>query len=205
MTTMDRRTYLKLMGGALAADALLPRSQSLTWAQVVGTSSDQVGLFLGLSAVLTGVPSGELDVDLALEYIDRLESKAPGVLGPLLAKFAKLQEEAKGDPRRLVELVEREIWKPHCPTISIGGSEVCDLAADPECCIARDIPLLWYTSALMEVTNLEVPATQFVYGSAAAYLGALAWKVGEGHPQGQCGGTYGYWSTKPGTTHKTSG
>lgn len=201
--SLNRRQCLQLLGVTTAA-TLLPRP-SLSWAETVSTSAGEVGLFLGLSSVLTGLPRAELDVDLALEYMDRLESRAPGVLPILLAEFAVIVKEARGDRERLVELVEERIWKPDCPKIDVGGSEVCDLAAHPECCLARDIPLLWYTSALMVTTDLVVPSTQFEYGSARAYIGAFAWKVGEGHPQAQCGGTYGYWSTKPGEPHETSG
>ena len=200
---LNRRVCLKLLSGTAAA-TLLPQP-SLTWAQTVGTSADEVGLFLDLSAVLTAVPRAELDVALALEYMDRLESRAPGVLPRLLAEFARIKEEAAGDPAKLIDLVEERIWKPDCPQVSVGGSEVCDLAAAPECCLARDVPLLWYTSALMVTTDLVVPSTQFEYGSPESYLGALAWKVGEGHPQAQCGGTYGYWSVAPGEPHRTSG
>jgi hypothetical protein len=127
------------------------------------------------------------------------------VLPRLLAEFARIKEEARADPAKLVALVEERLWKPACPQVSIGGTEVCDLAAAPECCLARDLPLLWYTSALMVTTDLVVPSTQFAYGSPESYLGALAWKVGEGHPQAQCGGTYGYWSTAPGEPHRTAG
>lgn len=200
---LSRRQCLQLLG-ITAAATILPRPP-LTWAETVSTSADEVGLFLGLSSVLTGLPRAELDVDLALEYMDRLESRAPGVLPILLAEFAAILHETRGDREGLVQLVEERIWKPGCPKISVGGSEICYQTEDPECCLARDIPLLWYTSALMVTTDLVVPSTQFEYGSAEAYIGALAWRVGEGHPQAQCGGTYGYWSTLPGEPHKTSG
>lgn len=204
-TLQGRRRALKYLLGATAATALLPASPALL-AETFAYPRDRTETFLQLSSILTGEPKRELDTALALEYMQRLESRAPGVLDRLLALYRRLVKQAGGDQRKLIRLVEKDIWQPRsCKSASYGGSPVCDIEATPECCLARDIPLLWYAGALMEITALQAPTTQFVYGSAASYLDALAWKTGMAHPQAQCGGSYGYWSVKPGKPHKTSG
>lgn len=198
----SRRLTLKYL---LGATVLLPASPALL-AKTFLYTQDQTETFLQLSSILTGELKSELDTALALEYMQRLESRAPGVLDRLLAMYRRLVQRAGGDQRKLIALVEKDIWQPRdCKSADYGGSPICDIEATPECCLARDIPLLWYTGALMEITTLQVPTTQFVYGSAASYLDALAWKTGMAHPQAQCGGTYGYWSVKPGKSHKTGG
>ena len=204
-TLQSRRQVLKYLLGATAATALLPASPALLAKTFIYTQ-DQTETFLQLSSILTGELKSELDTALALEYMQRLESRAPGVLDRLLVLYRKLVNQAGGNQQQLIGLVEKNIWQPRdCKSASYGGSPICDIEATPECCLARDIPLLWYSGALMELTTLQVPTTQFVYGSAASYLSALAWKVGMAHPQAQCGGTYGYWSAKPGKPHKTGG
>jgi hypothetical protein len=201
----SRRDALKYLLSATAATALLPASPALL-AKVFSYTQDQTETFLQLSSILTGELKSELDTTLALEYMQRLESRAPGVLDRLLTVYGRLVKQAGGNQQQLIRLVEKDIWQPRdCKSTSYGGSPICDSQASPECCLARDIPLLWYSGALMEITTLQVPTTQFVYGSAASYLGALAWKTGMAHPQAQCGGTYGYWSVKPGKPHKTGG
>jgi hypothetical protein len=198
----SRRLTLKYL---LGATVLLPASPALL-AKTFLYTQDQTETFLQLSSILTGELKSDLDTALALEYMQRLESRAPGVLDRLLAVYRRLVQQAGGNQRELIALVEKEIWQPRdCKSADYGGAPVCDSQATPECCLARDIPMLWYAGALMENTTLQVPTTQFVYGSAASYLGALAWKSGMAHPQAQCGGSYGYWSVKPGKLHKTGG
>lgn len=203
---IDRREALRYLAGALAVTALLPGATSAAIARKFAPTADRTELFLQLSAILTGEPKAGLDAALAIEYMDRLERQAPGVLEKLLALYGRLAVEAGTDPQRLVDLVQEKIWQPGtCRDISYGGAPLCDASATPECCLARDVVLLWYAGSLMETTAMEVPTTQFVYGSAASYLGALAWKIGQAHPQAQCGGSYGYWSTAPDEPHKTNG
>lgn len=206
MNEFTRRQMLKLLGGSALATALLPACSSQVRSGAFGVSTDRTATFLQLSSILTGQMLSDLDTDLALEYIDRLERRDPGVLDQVLTHFRQLVQQAGGDQKQLIELVDREIWRPDdCPTESYGGIALCGVNGTPECCMARDIPLLWYTGALMEKTSLQVPTAQFVYGSAASYLGALAWYTAGAHPQAQCGGTYGYWSTPPGESHPTGG
>lgn len=206
MSELTRRRMLKLLGGSALATALLPACNQDVRSGAFQVSTDKTATFLQLSSVLTGQMLGELDIDLALEYIGRLERRDPGVLDKLLVHFRRLVKEAGGDQQRLIELVDSEIWRPDdCPTQTYGGMPLCGVNGTPECCMARDIPLLWYAGALMEKTSLQVPTAQFVYGSAASYLGALAWETAGAHPQAQCGGTYGYWATPPGEPHPTGG
>lgn len=203
-TNLERRQAIKMLLGTAAIGTLLPSSPALL-AKVFTYPQDQTETFLQLSSILTGELKTALDTGLALEYMQRLQKRAPGVLDRLLALYKALLRQAGGDQRKLIKLVQKKIWQSGtCQSITYGGSPLCNYDATPECCMARDIPLLWYSGALMEKTTMQVPTTQFVYGSAKSYLGALAWKVGKAHPQAQCGGTYGYWSVKPGRPHKTS-
>lgn len=209
MKPLNRREALKILGASIAATAMLPIGPPIFHAAsgaYVTTSS--IENFLQLSAILTGLPQADLDVNLGLEYIERLEKKNPGVLTTLLQTFQNLVKEAQGNPQKLIELVDTQIWQDQsCAKILINEETqyLCNANQAPECCIARDIPMLWYAGSLMELTTLQVPQFQFVYGSSASYLGAMAWYVAGAHPQAQCGGTYGYWAVKPGEPHPMNG
>lgn len=199
---ITRRSSLNILGVAASGLAITACAPYLPYS----TPGDGPELFLELSSILTGEPRSDLDVTLALEYMVRLDRQSPGVLGSLLSAFQKAMEEAGGDRDRLVYLVGRDIWRGgDCKTVDVGGSLLCDRQAHPQCCLARDIPLLWFAGALMVRTDLESPTTVFEPGSVASYLGALAWKVADAHPQAQCGGTYGYWASLPGQPHPTHG
>ena len=205
---ITRRSSLKYLGAAAsgALAAFVPNAFSASRGAALAQPGDDTELFLELSSVLTGEPLSNLDVELALEYMVRLDRHAPGVLDGLLRTFQRVLKEAGGDRARLIALVDQEIWRgAECMTVDVGGSPLCDRQAHPQCCLARDIPLLWFAGALMVRTDLESPTTAFEYGSAASYLGALVWKVADAHPQAQCGGTYGYWASAPGQPHPTHG
>lgn len=206
MKTYNRREVLQFLGGTLAATSLFPACTPPVRNTSFTPATTEVESFLQLSSVLTGELKTNLDIVLALEYMQRLEKKAEGVLDRLLAKFQDIVVEAGGDQLKLIALVEAEIWCPgDCATITYGGQELCDVSKTPECCLARDIPLLWYAGVLMEKTSYMVPTTQFVNGSTASYLGALSWKIAGAHPQAQCGGRYGYWASEPGEPYPTRG
>ena len=206
---ITRRSSLNLLGAAatgLVTTAFAPYAFCATPGDSSVLSGDATELFLELSSILTGEPRSALDAPLALEYMVRLDQQFPGELSSLLIAFQNALAEAAGDHAQLIALIERDIWRSgDCKMVDVGGSMLCDRQANPQCCLARDIPLLWYAGALMVRTDLEVPTAVFKQGSTASYLGALAWKVAEAHPQGQCGGTYGYWASLPGEPHPTEG
>ena len=186
MNNAERRQFIKLLTGSVLITTLMPGCASKVLTACFSYTEDKTETFLQLSSILTGELKTDLDTPLALEYIERLERAYPGVLDNLLETFQGLVKQAKCSQKILIELVDEEIWQPKsCQSESYGGSVICDGELNPECCLARDIPLLWYAAALMQESSLMVPTTQFVYGSANSYLGALAWPLAGAHPQAQ--------------------
>ncbi len=195
MKTYNRRQTLQMVGRALMATALLPGYWLAVNAASYGPAANRNKRFLQLSSILTGWKIDQLDRRLSLEYIRRLDQQSPGALNRLLAQFRELQATAAGRRTRLISLVDQEIWRPqHCAQLC-GVDKTADKAM--ACCLARDLLLLWYAGFLVEKSSDIVPPTQFVYGSAASYRGALAWKLAGTLPPATGGGGYAYWAEKP--------
>jgi len=196
----SRRQTLRVMGGTLVATALMPACSSLLNAsdfEPTVTGSKQ-HTFLHLSSILTGHPPSELAQNLAQEYMKRLDQQAPGVLDNLLDQFRRLIIQSEGNVTTLILLVDKNIWRPKkFGTHNDNQEPPGDQSKTSVRSLARDIPLLWYAGVLMEKTSYTFPTTQFVNGSSASYLGALAWKVAGSHAPAECGGKLGYWALKP--------
>lgn len=194
MKTYNRRQTLQLVGGALMATVVLPACSLVEKTTSYRPTTNRTEHFLQLSSLLTGQDIDKLDKHLALEFMQRLDRRSgqqsPGALNRLLAQFGELQATATHQTQ-LVSLVDEQIWRPQHCTHQCGDNKTL------QCCLARDILLLWYAGFLVEKSNNTVPPVQFVYGSAESFRGALAWQMAGTSPPATGGGGYAYWAEKP--------
>ena len=66
----------------------------------------------------------------------------------------------------------------------------------------KGLVFLWYTSELMEYSQLALKETDLSKitregGEAEEYYGGLLWKVARTHPPGLSGGYFGHWRYEP--------
>lgn len=132
------------------------------------TPDPDLPAFLALSRALTGVD--ELDPSLAGELLARIRAASEAARLPdLLARFGAILA-GGGDPT--------------------AGIDAGIMAAAELAPLARQITLLWYTSAFES-------AGRWTFGTPRQYFGALLWPIIGAHPPALSGGYFGYWKYPP--------
>jgi len=136
------------------------------------SNSVDTKVFLQMSELLTGYDG--LDEDLIPTFLEHITDEV--ALAALLAGYQALPQPP--DMNTFLEFLEKN---------------------EGLLALARKITLLWYTGTTYLSTddNPKYALPSYIPVSEDAYLGGIAWKIMEGHPQGQCGGEFGYWSTVP--------
>lgn len=129
--------------------------------------------FITFSEVLTG--EADLDRTLARAYLSRIEREPTGAWLPSLLMLFQEILDSGGDVQQLVR--ERVLDDPvYWP-------------------LARQILLLWYTSALRTID--AAGKAVWVPGTEEEYFGALIWPAIRAHPPGLSGGYFGHWAYPP--------
>src|SRR5262249_5702417 len=154
-------------------------------------SNSPIDLFVGLSAVLTGVDSSKLaplldPVDIKQTYFNFVQGKEPIAFTQLLGIFQQNQGQ---DPATIANIIFNQ-----------SGAAIKSLA--------RSIILMWYLGSWYEPATLQkynspnpppppVPSAGVI--SADAYTQGWAWNVAQAHPMGYSNFTFGAWSEDPPT------
>ncbi|MET0395835.1 MAG: hypothetical protein ABW277_03350 [Longimicrobiaceae bacterium] len=130
-------------------------------------------LFVSFSQVMTG--DSDLDRKLAMVYLARIEGEPAGVGLPALLHLFQDIVAGGGDVETQVR--QRILEDPeHWP-------------------LARQILLLWYTSALRSTGGGGKAV--WIPGTEEEYFGALIWPAIRAHPPGLSGGYFGHWTYPP--------
>jgi hypothetical protein len=152
-------------------------------------SDTPMDLFVGLSAVLTGIDKSKLAPDLdpiniKKTYFDYAQGKAGNTFQNLLNIYQQNQSQ---------------------PPAQIGDI-ILNQSGDDICYLARAVMLMWYLGswydpAVLKKYNGPQPPTDpvpaFAVISSAAYTQGWAWSVAQAHPMGYSNFQYGYWSKLP--------
>ena len=144
----------------------------------------RIKTFVGLSAVLTGIPKEVLapaidPIGIDQCYLDVIDHKNKSTLDDLLTLYQELKADGKTDKE-------------------IGGAILKSLkSAEAE--LARNIMKMWY----LGVWYQEEPVGAVV--SAQAYQVSAVWKVMRAHPMGYSTGIFGYWHEEPPARNKFLG
>jgi hypothetical protein len=152
-------------------------------------SDTPMDLFVGLSAVLTGVDKSMLSppldpINIKQTYFDYAQSKAGATFQQLLSIFQKNQS---------------------LPPVQIGNI-ILNQSGDDIRYLARSVILMWYLGSWYDPAKLKeyngpnpptdpVPAVAVI--SSAAYTSGWSWNVAQAHPMGYSNFQYGYWSKQP--------
>jgi len=154
-------------------------------------SDTPMDLFVGMSAVLTGVDKSKLAPDLdpvniKKTYFDYVQSKAGATFQQLLNIYNQNQTQ---------------------PPAQIGNI-ILNQSGDAIRYLARSIMLMWYLGSWYDPADLQkynsknppkTPLGAVAVVSAEAYTTGWAWSVAQAHPMGFSNFTFGYWSQQPPT------
>lgn len=153
-------------------------------------SDTPMELFVGLSAVLTGVAASKLapsldPVNIKKTYFDYAQSQDKAVFDQLLDIYKTNQGKP---PAEIGEII-----------LNQSGSAVRYFA--------RSVILMWYLGSwyapsVLQQYNTQVPPPPVAAGaqaivSAEAYTQGWAWNVAQAHPMGFSNFTFGYWAKNP--------
>jgi hypothetical protein len=148
------------------------------------TNNDSpIQLFVGLSAVLTGIDAGKLNPDLD-----------PVNIKQAYFEIAKQSGGATFD--QLLAIFSANRGKPSADI----GDIILNKSGDRIRYLARSIMLAWYLGSWYRPEDLQKPPTggpPFTLISAAAYTQGWVWRVAQAHPMGYSDLTFGYWANNP--------
>jgi hypothetical protein len=150
-------------------------------AAALTTAKRDIGAFMELSALLTGVYSisaeKRLNESTAEEYLRRLTAEFPEKLPSLLQLYARLASSV--------------------PKPNIDDKLLDRLKNEPEFnankFVARQIVNIWYFSQFSTVEN--APNPEFIDGGF--YERGLVWRVIKAHAIGYSDQPFGYWRKQP--------
>lgn len=153
--------------------------------------STPMDLFVGLSAVLTGINASQLappldPVNIKKTFFNFAQSHGGPAFQQLLDIFQQNQS---------------------LPPAQIGNI-ILNQSGDAVRYLARSIMLMWYLGSWYDPATLQqyngpnppktpVPAVQVI--SSEAYTSSWVWSVAQAHPMGYSNFTFGYWSQNPPT------
>ncbi len=152
-------------------------------------SDTPMDLFVGLSAVLTGVDSTKLapavdPINIKQTYFDYAQGKAGATFQQLLDVYNQNQ---------------------HLPPAQIGNI-ILTSSGDAICYLARSVMLMWYLGSWYDPVELQkynsptppkAPLGPVAIISSEAYTQGWVWSVAQAHPMGYSNSTFGYWSQQP--------
>lgn len=152
-------------------------------------SNSQMDLFVGLSAVLTGIDASmlapQLDpVNIKQTYFDFVQGKNAAVFNQLLGVFQQNQNQGP----------------------AVIGDIILNQSGAPVEYLARSIMLMWYLGSWYDPAVLQKyssanpppgPAPSAGVISAAAYTQGWVWSVAQAHPMGYSNFVFGDWSKDP--------
>jgi hypothetical protein len=152
-------------------------------------SDAAMDLFVGLSAVLTGIDKSKLapsldPVNIKKTYFDYAQNKAANEFPKLLDIYQRNQS---------------------LPAAQIGDI-VLNQSGDDICYLARSVMLMWYLGSWYDPAELRKyngqhppsdPGPAFAVISSDAYTRGWTWSVAQAHPMGYSNLHHGYWSTLP--------
>lgn len=186
MPPFSRRT---MIGGAVAATAAGSVGSALVTSTALSqdASATRLGLFVGMSAALTGISKQKLSPDtdpinIKQVYFDRAKSD------PLFDHLLQIFKDNQANPTTAADII-----------LNQGGSNARRRF------VARSIMLAWYLGAWYDPDTLQRysrpnPPTEpipFEVISPTAYTQAWIWRVAQAHPMGYSEEVFGYWSTNP--------
>lgn len=152
-------------------------------------SDTPMDLFVGLSAVLTGVDKSMLapgldPINIKKTYFDYAQNKAGATFQQLLNIYQQNQS---------------------LPAAQIGDI-ILNKSGDDIRYLARSVMLMWYLGSWYDPAELKKyngpnpptdPVPAFAVISSAAYTNGWSWNVAQAHPMGYSNFQYGYWSKLP--------
>lgn len=150
------------------------------------TALTPMDLFVGLSAVLTGIDAAKLapgidPIDIKQTYFDTAQSQGGETFDLLL----KIYGENQTQPDTVV------------------GDILLNQSGLPVRYLARSIMLAWYLGSWYKPEDLQTPPVAGPIPSSvissAAYTQGWAWRVAQAHPMGYSDLTFGYWAKNPPT------
>ena len=152
-------------------------------------SNAPMDLFVGLSAVLTGIDQSKLappldPINIKQTYFDYAQKQKPADFQQLLDIFNKNQS---------------------LPPAQVGDI-ILNKSGDAIRYLARSVMLMWYLGSWYDPATLQQyngknpppgspPATAVI--SSEAYTQGWVWSVAQAHPMGYSNFTFGYWSQQP--------
>lgn len=153
------------------------------------SNTTPMDLFVGMSAVLTGIDADKLappldPIDIKQTYFQFVQKQAGATFTQMLDIFSKNQ----GQPPQTV------------------GDILLNKSGDAVRYLGRSIILMWYLGSWYDPATLQkynapnpptgmVPAVTVI--SADAYTQGWVWSVAQSHPMGFSNFTFGYWSADP--------
>ena len=154
-------------------------------------SNTPMDLFVGVSAVLTGIDASKLapsldPVNIKQTYFDYVQSKDGATFQQLLNIYDQNQTQ---------------------PPATIGNI-ILTQSGDAVCYLARSIMLMWYLGSWYDPATLQKynspnppkqPLGAVAVISSEAYTQGWAWSVAQAHPMGYSNFTFGYWGSNPPT------
>lgn len=161
------------------------------------TTQQNMDLFVGLSALLTGIEKAKLAPALDPNDIKQvLYDCADREDGAVLAQ--------------LLEIYASCLAQPGPPSDALIAQTVFQDSGPSVCYLARAIMLSWYLGSWYRPSDLKLhhdaanatpprplaPLSARVI-SAAAYTQGWAWNVAQAHPMGYSNFTFGYWAQQP--------
>ncbi len=179
MTDLTRR---KMLTVAAASAATAVGSVEFIEPAAADDEAD-IGLFVKLSAALTGIDENKLapsvdPIQIKRDYFSKAQKHKPA--------FEGLMQIIRDDPTHAADAANKVMNNSDKDIQFLG----------------RSIILAWYLGAWYERKNLEappptppVPAAEVI--SQAAYTQAWTWRVAQAHPMGYSELRFGYWSNEP--------
>lgn len=154
-------------------------------------SNTPMDLFVGVSAVLTGIDASKL---------------APG-LDPVNIKQTYFDYAQKQQPAQFQQLLNIYNQNQTQPPATIGDI-ILNQSGDAIRYLARSVILMWYLGSWYDPATLQKynspnppkqPLGAVAVISSEAYTQGWAWSVAQAHPMGYSNFTFGYWGSKPPT------
>jgi hypothetical protein len=148
-------------------------------------ANDPMSLFVGVSAVLTGVAAGQLAPD-----VDPIDIKQ--------VYFATAQKNGGPTFDRLLLIYQQNQQQPP-ETI---GDIIMNQSGDAVRYLARAIILMWYLGSWYPPDALQNPPQTGIPSaviSPVAYTQGWVWSVAQAHPMGYSTLQFGYWASNPPT------
>jgi hypothetical protein len=202
---LTRRTVLA--GAAVTTAAVAIGADAPAIAQ---GAKDDMGLFLKLSAALTGIAQDKLAPrvdplpDFKMQYFKRASGMSDDSQG------IKQDSKRATDFAVLLKII-RDANLPNPPPDGIIKQEDVDKlarqivqAGDDVKYLARSIVLMWYVGSWYEPAELKrlatpnaLPFASHEVISPAAYTSGWVWRVAQAHPMGYSDMQFGYWTHPP--------